>query len=132
MIRALLIEFDVSTGERPADIKSNDPGLWCYGWQKLDVEPALEIRLVRDDRDIGQYEGVLGVTILEGEAAINAAIDALELERHSINDEVLFRMSVEQKGIDLSVYEGWKTSDVLKDLYGRKVLGIGKTSLRKV
>ncbi|GAH44035.1 unnamed protein product [marine sediment metagenome] len=78
---ALLIEFDVSTGKRPANIKSNDPGLWCYGWQKLDVEPALEIRLIRDDRDISTYEGVQGVTVLRGDAAINSAIDALALDR---------------------------------------------------
>lgn len=132
MRKALLIEFDVSTGKRPADIRSNDPGLWCYSWQKLDVEPALEIRIIQDDRDIAQYENVPGITILEGDVAINAAIDALELERYSIDNEVLFRASMEQKGIDLGVYEGWKPADIFKDLYNRKVLGIRKTSPKKV
>ncbi len=132
MKKALLIEFDVSTGKRPANIKSNDPGLWCYGWQKLDVVPALEIRMIQDDRDISQYESVSGVTILEGKAAINAAIDALELERYSIDNEVLFRASVEQKGINLNAYEGQKTADVLKDLHSKQVLGIRKTLPRKV
>lgn len=132
MKRALLIEFNVSTGKRPANIKPNDPGLWCHGWQKLDVFPALEIRMIQDDRDISQYEGVSGVTILEGDVAINAAIDALKLERYSINDEALFRVSIEQKAIDLNVYDGWESITVLKDLYDKSVLGIKKTSRRRL
>lgn len=131
MKRALLIEFDVSTGKRPADIKSNDPGLWCYGWQKLDVVPALEIRMIQDDRDVAQYEDVPGVTILEGETAIDIAIDTLELERYGVDNELLFRMSVEQKGIDLNAYKGWKSADVLKDLHGKKVLGMRRVSPKK-
>ncbi len=132
MKKALLIEFDVSTGKRPTDIKADDPGLWCYGWQKLDVVPALEIRMIQDDRDISQYEGVPGVTVLEGDVAIDAAIDALKLERYSIENETLFKMSVDQKKINLDAYEGWKSADVLKDLHSKKVLGLRKTSPKKV
>lgn len=130
--KALLIEFNVSTGKRPGDIVSNDPGLRCYGWQKLDVVPALEIRMIEDARDVSWYEGRSGVTILEGEAAIDAAIDALELERYSVDSPDLFRASLEHKNIDLDQYKGWKTADVLKDLHGKKkVLGVRKSLPKK-
>ena len=131
-MKALLIEFDVSTGKRPSNITAKDPGLFCYGWQKLDVVPALEIRMIQDDRDISQYEGVGGVTILEGEAEINAAVDALALERYAIDNDILFNTSMAKKAIDFDAYEGWKTADVLKDLHGKKVLGMRKTSPKKV
>ncbi len=132
MKRALLIEWNASTGQRPGNITSKDPGLRCYGWQKLDVFPALEIRMIGDNRDLAQYENLPGVTILEGEAAIDAAIDALDLERYSIDSEELFRMSVTQKSIDLTEFEGMKTYAVLKELHKRKVLGVRKASPKKV
>lgn len=132
MKRALLIEFDPYTGKRAGDISSRDPGLFCRGWQKLDSVPALEIRLIRDDRDVSQYTSIPGVTLLEGRLVINAAIDDLNLERYSIDNEVLFRMNVEQKGIDLSAYNGLNSNDVLKDLHSKKVLGLRKKSPEKV
>jgi len=89
---ALLIEFDLKTGRRAGNINPRDKGLKCYGWQNLDEEDinakgyvwksdipagqrALEIRVVEDGRDLSQYEGVPGVTVLRGNAAINDALD---------------------------------------------------------
>lgn len=89
----LLIEFDLRTGRRAGDIDPRDPGLKCYRWQNLDEEDinakgyvwqsdlppgsrGLEIRVVEDGRDLSQYEGVPGVTVLRGNAAINAALDS--------------------------------------------------------
>ncbi len=63
-MKALLIEFNVTTGQRPAGIEANDPKLQCYGWQNLEVNPCLEIRVIEDDRDISQYEGKQGITVL--------------------------------------------------------------------
>ena len=132
MKKALLIEFNVSTGVRSGTINPRDSKLRCYGWQKLDADPALEIRLIEDDRDVSQYEDIRGVTLLEGEIAINAAIDSLELDQFLIDDEVLFKLSISQKGIDLTAYEEENTVNILKNLYGKKVLGIKKKSPRKV
>lgn len=75
MKRALLIEWDPITGKRAGDINPRDPKLQCYGWQNWDREPALELRLVEDDRDLSQYKNVKGVTIIEGVEAINEVID---------------------------------------------------------
>ena len=71
---ALLIEWNVYTGKRAGNIDPNDPGLQCYGWQTWDQEPALELRLIEDDRDISQYENIKGVTIIRGIEAINKCI----------------------------------------------------------
>lgn len=130
--KALLIEFDVSTGKRPGNITAIDPHLRCHGWQKLDVVPALEIRIITDDRDIAQYDDLEGVTLLEGSTAINDAIDGLELEKHFIEDETLFKISFDKKKVNTDAYDGWKTKDVLKDLYHKKVLGVGKSSPKRV
>jgi len=91
-MNALLIEFDLKSGRRAGNIDPRDKGLKCYGWQNLDEEDinakgyvwksdipagqrALEIRVVEDGRDLSQYEGVPGVTVLRGNAAINDALD---------------------------------------------------------
>ena len=73
-MRALLIEWE-SNGERAGNVDPRDPQLQCYGWQNMDVEPMLELRIVEDDRDLSYLEGAPGVTIIEGKAAINKAID---------------------------------------------------------
>ena len=130
--KALMIEFDLSTGKRPGNITAIDPHLRCYGWQKLDVVPALEIRIITDDRDTAQYNDLEGVTLLEGSKAINDAIDGLDLEKYVIDDETLFKISFDEKKVKTDAYEGWKTKDVLKDLYHKKVLGLVKSSPKKV
>jgi len=128
-LRALLIEWDPKTGKRAGGIDPNDPKLQCYGWQNMEVEPALEIRLVEDDRDLSQYEGVKGVTILIGKEAINEAIRKYmpEQEVYSVGDEALFRASLEEKKISLDQFKGKKPQEILKDLHENKgVAGIVK------
>jgi hypothetical protein len=73
--RALLIEWNPNTGERAGNINPRDPKLHCNGWQNMDVEPAVELRLINDDRDLQQYENVDGVTVLTSTDEINDAID---------------------------------------------------------
>ena len=71
---ALLVEWNIYTGKRAGNIDPNDPKLQCYGWQTWDKEPALELRLIEDDRDISQYENIKGVTIIRGIQEINKCI----------------------------------------------------------
>jgi len=142
----LLIEFDLKSGRRAGNINPKDPGLKCYGWQNLDEEDinargyvwqsgipagsrALEIRVVEDGRDISQYEGIAGVTILKGKDAINEAIDSYMPEQfwYRVEDQALFQESVRQKGIKLDQFKGRKAQEVLKELAEiHGVVGIGK------
>ena len=71
---ALMIEWNIHTGKRAGNIDPNDPALQCYGWQVWDKEPALELRIVEDDRDISQYQNIKGVTIIQGIQEINKCI----------------------------------------------------------
>ena len=71
---ALMIEWNIHTGKRAGNIDPNDPALQCYGWQTWKKEPALELRLVEDDRDISRYENTKGVTIIRGIKEINECI----------------------------------------------------------
>lgn len=72
--KALLIEFNMRTGKRAGNIDPRDPSFQCYGWQNLDSTPPMEIRVIEDDRDITQFEGIAGVTILSTAEEANAAI----------------------------------------------------------
>jgi len=78
-----MIEFDINTGKRAGDISPRDPNLLCHGWQVWDKEPARELRLVMDDRDLSKYEGVEGVTIIEGVDAINEVISKVFKPRYA-------------------------------------------------
>ena len=127
MVRALLIEFDVNTGKRAGEINPKDPKLQCYGWQDLESVPAREVRVVEDDRDLSQYEGIAGITILSGEVEINQAIEAVVPERFFIQEQTLFQEDLRQRGISLaSDYSGWDTPAILKDLHTKGVVGIKK------
>ena len=89
-MRALLIEWVPHTGKRAGGIDPGDPKLQCYGWQNMDVTPAIELRVVEDDRDLSQYEGVEGVTVLNGRDEINTAIDTNFPSKISIEDDLLY------------------------------------------
>ena len=132
MVRALLIEFDVNTGNRAGEINPKDPKLQCYGWQDLESVPAREVRVVEDDRDLSQYVGIPGVTILTGEAEINQAIEAVVPERFSIQEQTLFQEDLRQRGISLASYSGRDTPAILKDLHTKGVVGIMKRSTLKI
>lgn len=97
LVRALLIEWNPNTGKRAGDINPHDPRLQCYGWQNTDIEPAVELRLVEDNRDLSGYEGVKGVAVLEGVEDINAAIDTHFSPRYSVDDQVIYAEHVRAK-----------------------------------
>lgn len=130
-MKALLIEFNINTGERPGGISPKDKNTRCFGWQNLDVTPALEIRLIEDDRDVGQYEGVEGIIILHNNGEIQAAIDALPTA-HSIDNSDLFKISVEQKGINLDTVPGANSKEQLANLHTQGVKGIARKDRRKL
>ena len=75
-MKGLLIEFNVTSGVRPGGIEvRTDRGLVCHGWQNLATTPAIEIRVIVDNRDISQYEGIAGIIILGTDDEIQQAID---------------------------------------------------------
>jgi len=105
MVRGLLVEIkNWITGERAYGINPKDPNLIALGgtlWQSLDHEPKgdFEIRIVKDNRDLSQYNGkiilddgnevyhvsdippdaeiidVAGAVVLQDETEINLALD---------------------------------------------------------
>jgi len=90
-MKALLIEVDYQSGERPGDIDPRDPNLQCYGWQSLPEQDGadVEVRLVEDERDLSKYEGVAGVRVLEGEEAINEVIEEYVPPKYTSNEEAV-------------------------------------------
>lgn len=123
-MKALLIEFDIERGKRAGDISPRDPGLKCYGWQDIESRPAKEIRVIEDDRDVTQYERLEGVTILNSDCEIEAAIEREIPSRYSIQDEMLFQMSVKEKGIKSTRFAGKNTEAIAKELFKKGVVGI--------
>jgi len=98
---ALEIDVDFVTGKRAGNIDPRDPGLICLPlWQNIEL--GKEMRLIIDDRDPTQYEGIEGITIHKGAAAINKRVKELFKARYDIVRPELFRISIEQKGISLA------------------------------
>lgn len=134
--RALLIEWEPHTGKRAGGINPKDKNLRCNGWQNMDVTPAIELRLIEDDRDTSRYENINGVTVLHGKIEINNAIDANFQPKISIEDELIYSEHVkEQIGnkkikIDKLPDDRTKRLKELKDIYGIK--GIRKIEPQKV
>lgn len=125
-MKALLIEFDLQTGKRAGGISPKDPHLFCYGWQDLESEPAKEIRMVEDDRDLSIYEGVNGVTILEGKTAINDAIVANIPIRYAVKDKELLFSHMKEKNIKLDFLAHRTLNDAAKELYDLNLAGVIK------
>lgn len=127
-MRGLLISFDLRTGIRAGGISPKDPKLPCWDWQDLERSPALEIRLVLDDRDLSYLEGVEGVTILEDEAVINDAIKSFIPTKYAVKDKELLIAHMKEKKILLDTLVGLNLSDNLtaKDLYDKGLAGIIK------
>ena len=88
--KALLIAWNQSTGKRAGNIDPKDPALHCSGWQNMDVTPAIELRIIQDDRDIKQYVTMEGVTVLYGPDQINEAIDTHFPSKYVIEDENIY------------------------------------------
>jgi len=125
-MKALLIEFDVETGRRAGNISPKDKGLKCYGWQDLDSRPAKEIRVIEDDRNTEQYEKMKGVIVLHTDEEIERVIEATVPIKYGIQDELLFKLSIEEKKIKLSSLAGKTREDIAKELYKKRVLGISE------
>lgn len=131
MKKALLIEFNVTTGRRAGSINPRDPNLLCHGWQDLESEPAREIRVIEDDRDVSQYEGITGVTILNGEAEINQTITEVVPIRYTVQDRDLFIEHLRQRNINLDDYSGVNEHDILQDLHGKGIVGVRKIKVKE-
>jgi len=131
-MKALLIEVDFKTGKRAGDVNPRDPKLQCYGWQDLESELGLEIRLVEDDRDLSVYKGVAGVTILDGEKAINEAITANIPVKYAVKDKELLLAHLKEKGISLDTFAGKTLDMAAKELYTQGLAGIVERKPEKV
>jgi hypothetical protein len=123
-MRALLIEFDLKTGERAGGINPKDPHLPCKGWQDLEKNPAIEIRLVTDERDLSQYRGTKGITVLEGKDAINRAIQTNLPVRYAITDRSFLLEHIKEKGVSLSSFAGKSDQEIAKECFERGLLGV--------
>ena len=121
-MKALLVKVDFSTGKRAGDISPRDQNLPCHGWQDLDK--GLEIRLVEDDRDLSQYEGVEGVTVLDGKEAINQAIQANIPIQYFVKDKELLLAHMKEKGISLDMLSGRTLESAAKELFNKGYAGI--------
>jgi len=89
-MKALLIEWEPNTGKRAGGINPKDPNLRCHGWQNMGVIPAIELRVIEDDRDMSHYENIQGVTVLIGKDIINEAIEDNFPSKIKIDDELLY------------------------------------------
>ena len=123
-MKALLIEVDFSTGRRAGGIKTkNNPNLMCHGWQDLESTPGLEIRLVMDG-NTEPYENIPGITILDGEKAINKAITANIPVKYAVKDKELLLAHLKEKGVSLDTLAGKSLQDGAKELYVQGLAGI--------
>jgi hypothetical protein len=128
--KALLIEWDQSTGKRAGDVNPRDVHLRCDGWQNMDATPAIELRLVEDDRDISIYDSVNGVTVLTGTDDINEAIVANFPSKVTVDDEFVYseHMISKRGKIDMDSLPEDRTErlKVLKETYGVKGIKVIK------
>lgn len=102
--RALLIEWDKSSGKRTGNINpKEDRNLVCYGWQNMDKNPAIELRLILDNRDMSQYENVDGIIILNGRNEINITIDNNFPSKIFIDDNLMYEEHVKEQISDKKI-----------------------------
>jgi len=121
-MKALLIEVDFSIGKRAGGIKTkNNPNLMCHGWQ--DTDAGLEIRIV-EDGNTKPYENISGITILDGEKAINKAITANIPAKYGVKDPELLLAHLKEKKISLDTLAGKSLQDGAKEFYAQGLAGI--------
>jgi hypothetical protein len=117
MKKALKIKFNATTGKRSGDIDPKDPKLQCYGWQDIpedNPEESYEIRVIEDERDVSEFQGLDGVEVLEGKEAINAAIDSTVPIKYSAANEDALIAEMEADDTEKKPKKGEK----LKELHG--------------
>ena len=133
-MKALLIDVDFSTGERPAVIL-NDSGkikenLWCgHRWQNLDT--GKEIRAVKDG-NVASYENQSGITVLNTEAEIRAALaeHCPDEEVHTVSNEGIMNASIAATVIDWDELPQTATrEEELYFLYNKGVRGIDRKTM---
>jgi len=134
--KALLIEWDQSTGKRAGGVNPRDVHLRCNGWQNMDVTPAIELRLVDDDRDLSIYNGVDGVTVLTSVDEINTVIDANFPSKIVIEDELLysehFKSKINGNEINIDELSDDRTERLLELKNTHGVKGIKEIKPQKV
>lgn len=130
-MKALLIEVDFTTGRRAGGIRTkNNPNLMCHGWQDLKSNPGLEIRLVIDE-DTQPYEDIPGITVLDGETEINAAIDTYIPIQYGVKDKELLLAHLKERKISLDTIVG-TLQDAAKELFDQGLAGITERKPKKV
>jgi len=87
---------------------------------------------VEDDRDLSQYDGIKGVTILKGKTAINQAIETNIPVMYGVADKIIMREAISQKKIDLGQYAGKPGKEIYEDLFKKGVAGIAKREPSKL
>lgn len=129
-MKALLINVDFSTGKRAGGIQiKGNPNLWCNGWQNLDT--GKEIRIVKDG-NVDQYKNILGVTILDGEQAINEAIDSHIPTQYVVRDMTLLIEHMKEKKIKLDILVGKNMKEIAQEAVGLKLAGVEERRPKKV
>ncbi|MBA7545182.1 hypothetical protein ES705_37546 [subsurface metagenome] len=123
-MKALLIQFNPRNGQRAGGINPKDAKLQCYGWQNLDSVPALEIRVIEDNRDMAQFENIEGVKILDGIDEINAAIQANIPSKFKIIDMSLVTNHMAQKGLKLDKLRGKNYSEIAEYALANNIAGV--------
>lgn len=129
LMKALLIDVNFFTGKRPAICLDNKgkikENLWCgHRWQNLDT--GKEIRVVKDG-DIAPYEGVTGITILNKEDEIRAALaeHCPSEEIYTVSNEGIHNASINSTIIDWNELPQTATqNEELAFLYDKGIRGI--------
>ncbi len=133
-MKAILIEWDQNTGKRAGNVDPRDKNMFCRGWQNMDVTPAVELREILDGRDTSQYDGVKGITVLEGSDAINDAIELNFPSKFVIDDEVIYTAHLQKKAAKLNFDKlSDDRSERLKELKEtHKIKGISEKKAARV
>ena len=130
-MKALLIDVIFTTGERPAVILDNrgkiKENLWCgHRWQNLDT--GKEIRAVKDGNTT-PYESIDGITILQTEAEIRAALSehCPDEEAHAVSNEGIMNASISSIAVDwMELPQTATREEELAFLYDKGVRGIDR------
>jgi len=130
-MKALLIDVDFSTGQRPAAILSGNgkikENLWCgHKWQN--IETGKEIRAVKDG-NITPYEEQEGIIILYTEEEIRAVLEehCPDEESHTVSNEGIMNANIASSMIDWSELPQTATRDEeLAFLYDKDIRGIDR------
>lgn len=134
-MKALLIDFNIETGERPGGINPRtDKGLICpSGWQNLDSAPAKEIRLIKDDRDLAQYENIEGITILKTGKEIDAAVEKnIPQQRYVLFSQELLLQHMKEKGLSIDELVGKTAPEIAEFGFKHNLAGVNVIKTRKL